>query len=384
MTSIKHKIIKSISKFIPKGEKLIILDNFFPNLNCGFKINEYNYLLERFPNSEVHSTMLDFDLALPKYLEIYPQFKGRIKKFDSKRLFFASLFYISFLDNTYSFLPIIERENTPFIFTLYGGGFFGIDYPESDKKLAQICQSPLLKKIIVSQTITAEYLVKKNFCSKEKITLIYGSTPSTNQTEKRYLEINKQYYTKEKETFDICFVGRKHIPRGEDKGYPIFIEVAKRLSKKYKNIFFHVVGNFGPHDIDVKEIKQRIKFYGEIPIQTLPKFFETQDILLAMNVPGKIHKGSFEGINGVCQEAAYAKTMVFATDPWKLNYKFKHEQDIIIIPDDSEKIAKKIIYYYNNPQKLYQLSEASQKAFLKVFDFKRHVSKKAQVLEEYI
>lgn len=380
MTSIKSKLVKLIYSIIPHKPKLVILDNYFPNLNCGFKISEYNYLLDHFEGSQVYSTWPDFNNAVKKYLLKYPRYKGRVGKFSSKKLYFASLFFISFLHNTYDFLPFLEREQTPFIFNLYGGGFFGFNYEESDRKLTAICASPYLQKIIVSQKNTAQYLVEKGFCKPDKIEFVYGSPPSTNQTEKRYLNIKKTYYPQDKQTFDICFVGRRHTPQGKDKGYHLFISAAKKLLGQIEDVRFHVVGDYDEKIIPIGKLSGKIHFYGEIPIETLPNFFADKDIYLSPNLPNIIHPGSFEGITGTCQEAAMAGTAVFCTDVLKLNIYFTHGEDIVIIEPDAELITQELLYYYNHVDQLYQLSKRGQKKFLEVFDFKKYMTKKATIL----
>lgn len=378
--SIKSALVKLIYSSAPHAPKLVILDNYFPNLNCGFKINEYNYLLDHFKGSEVYSTWPDFDESLKKYLIKYPRFEGRVKKFTSKRLYFASLFFISFLHNTYDLLPFLEREQTPFIFSLYGGGFFGLNFEESDRKLAAVCASPYLKKIIVSQKITAEYLLEKGFCPAEKIEFLYGSSPSVNQTEKRYLTVKKRYYPRDKDTFDVCFVGRRHTPQGRDKGYHLFIAAAKKLVSKVDNIRFHVAGDFNETILPIGSLAGKIHFYGEIPIESLPDFFQDKDVYLSPNLPNIILPGSFEGITGTCQEAAIAGTAVFCTDVLKLNIHFTHKKDIVILEPDAGSIAQDVLYYYHHLDELYRLSKRGQKKFLEVFDFKKYMAKKAKIL----
>lgn len=379
-TRISKHFVRAIYRLFPKKEKLVILDNYFPNRNCGFKMNEYNYLLEHFPHSEVYSTWPDFEEAANDYYQRFPQFKGRVKKFTSKKLYFASLFYISFLHNTHSFLAFIEREQTPFVFSLYGGGFFGLNYPESDEKLRVVCQSPWLKKIIVSQTITQRYLVENGFVTADKVVLVYGSTPSENQTSKRYLTFKKKKYPSQKKTFDICFVARRHTPQGKDKGYHLFIAAAKKIAKLIEDVRFHVAGDFDETIIPIGELKDKISFYGEIPIKSLPDFFSDKDIYLSPNIPNIIHQGSFEGITGTCQEAAIAGTAVFCCDVLKLNIYFTDKKDIIFIEPDTKDIVDKVMYYYQHLPELYTLSQNGKQKFLEVFDFDRHVQQKVAVL----
>lgn len=375
---------KMLYRLFPKKERLVIFDNYFPNRNCGFKMNEYNYLLEHFPKSEVYSTWPEFSNAITAYEKQYPQYGGKVKRFSSFRLYPAKLFYISFLHNAFYFLPIIEREQTPFVFTLYGGGFFGLHYDKSDVQLRAVCNSPYLKKIIVSQTITKKYLVDEGFVTADKVEFLYGSGPSENQTTKRYLTVKKKKYITDKKTFDICFVGRRHTPQGKDKGYHLFIAAAKKLVAEIDSVRFHVAGDFNEDTIPIENLKGKIQFYNELPIEELPVFFEDKDIYLSPNIPNQIHPGSFEGITGTCQEAAISGVAVFCCDVLKLNVYFSDKKDIVFIEPNTDDIVKDIVYYYEHLSELYELSEKGKKKFLEVFDFKKHMARKVEILKSYM
>ena len=382
--SVKSLATRVVYRILGRKPKLVILDNYFPNANCGFKINEYTHLLKVFPNSEIYSTWPDFSRASDVYFQKYPEYQKRVKPFTSKKFFFATTFYTSFLHTTYSFLPLFEREQTPFVFSLYGGGFFGFNYPESDRKLEKICKSPFLKKIIVSQKKIADYIVEKEFCSAEKIEFIYGSPPSTNQTEKKFLENRKKKYPTDKKTFDICFVGRRHTPKGRDKGYHLFVAAAKLLERQFDSVRFHVVGNFTKDTIALENISKKTTFWGEIPLESLPAFFSTQDIYLSPNIPNQIHPGSFEGITGTCQEAALAGTAVFCTDVLKMNLYFQHKKNIIFLEPTVNNIVEQCLYYFHHLDDLYRISTQGRKKFSEVFDFTTYMTKKCAILSESI
>src|SRR5207244_13412192 len=106
---------------------------------------------------------------------------------------------------------------------------------------------------------TTNYLIINSFCDKEMVEFSdSGVFPS------EYLASSgsvKKYYKQDNCTFDVCFVAHKYMPRGIDKGYDVFIEVAKKLSKSHKDIYFHVVGSIDKHDIDVRGIDESKRFY---------------------------------------------------------------------------------------------------------------------------
>ena len=76
-------------------------------------------------------------------------------------------------------------------------------------------------------------------------------------------ELPKKHYGFEKERLDLVFAAFRYTPHGEDKGYDLFIEVAKRLRRGHDNVYFHVVGGFDESVLDVSELEGRIFFYGK-------------------------------------------------------------------------------------------------------------------------
>lgn len=290
-----------------------------------------------------------------------------------------SLCYTVFINNIYEFLPIIERNNAPFIFTLYPGGGFMLNNSESDRKLKRVFSSGCFKKVIVTQKITEEYLLSKELCPVDKINYIYGGVfPSDHYVEHG---CKKKKYKQDKETFDICFVANKYTKRGIDKGYDTFILVAKELSRRAKDIRFHVVGGFTEEDIDIKSIKGKIRFYGQQKLEFFSHFYSKMDIILSPNVPSRLAKGAFDGFpTGCCMEAGLAGVAVFCTDELKMNVRFKNEKDIKIISTDVSLIVSDVLKYYNDTVKLYALSAKGQKSFNEVFGTVNQMGQREKVI----
>src|SRR4030066_370297 len=71
----------------------------------------------------------------------------------------AKLFYCVFINNIYDNLNWLEKFKIPFIFTLYPGGGFQINNEIIDKKLKIVFNSPMFKKVIVTQIFTLDYLI---------------------------------------------------------------------------------------------------------------------------------------------------------------------------------------------------------------------------------
>lgn len=262
----KFNFFKKMTKY-----NFVIIDSTFPQKNPrGFRnteINEYFKKIKKCasftmypmkPDSDAwftHGygmTKEEFKENKKNYLKIYPQNKKKIFLLKENKKYDFKLCYSFFLAETYTLLPFYEKNQIPFIFTLYPGGGFGLNFKKSDNMLKKIFQSKYFKGVIVTQPITKKYLLEKKLCPNKKIHYIKGGWVQFKKNE----IYKKNFYKKDKPTFDICFVARKYSPKGIDKGYDLFIKTAKILCRKTKDIMFHVIGNFTPEDIDITKIKK--------------------------------------------------------------------------------------------------------------------------------
>ena len=379
-------------------DRIIILDDIFPHLLSAFKIAEYNTYLARYPNAVVYSTGTSFKYlndtrsfqeVLQDYLEYYPQFKSRVFEFspDLMPILTGRLVYLIFLNNTFNFIDLIEKSQIPFIFTLYPGGGFIPDDEESDQKLFRVCSSKYFQKVIVTQKYIGDYLINKKMCTPDQVELIYGVVTSIETIIPDQLD--KKYYKLNKETFDICFVAHKYMIRGLNKGYDVFIEVAKILYNLHgSNIVFHVVGNFDEKDIEVSELKDNIKFYGTRTTDWFPQFYANMDIIMSPNIPlhyimPEVKKSFIDGFpTGCCVEAGFCGTVVFCTDTVNQNIAFKNAEDIVIILRDIEAICTLVSRYYHNPQALYELSRIGQHSFRRIFKLENQMEPRLRLISE--
>jgi len=331
--------------------KFAILDDHFPNLTTGFRISEFNYYLEKYPNCEVYSTRND--MYHPEYAAVYPQFQNRVKSFTEFDWTGQSfdLYYMVFLLNAATFHYIYELANTPFIFELYPGGGFWINDDVIDARLIKVLQSPLLRKVIVTQKMTYDYITSRGFVTPDKIAFIYGMVT---HPEYFHTTIPKKLYGKDKRTFDICFVAHKYMPMGIDKGYTIFIDMCKKLVQSAEDIMFHVVGNYDQSDIDVTALGDRIVFHGLRDKNFFPGFYSGMDIIVSANLPFLLIPGkNYDGFpTGCCIDAALHNVSVFCTDVLNMNNHFEHKKNIYIIPPDAGQISESVMEYYHDPEKL--------------------------------
>jgi glycosyltransferase involved in cell wall biosynthesis len=368
---------------LKKNYGLIILDDMFPNLLLGFKVAEYNYYLEHFKSSLVLSDDPDYNNTLKDYLHLYPENSERIVPYAEHNKFSAKLYYSVFLNTIWRFFPLIQKQNKPFIFTLYPGGGFQLDNVVTNGKLKLLCSSKLLRKVFVTQKITKEYLLKKNFLTEEKIELIYGSVSPTNFFKDNFK--SKKFYKKTKNTFDVCFVAKRYMEKGLDKGFDIFIDVAKKICRQTKDINFHVIGGFSETEINVSEIKNRIKFYEHRLKEFNVKFYADMDIILAPNRPFTLLPGAFDGMpSGTCKEAGACEVAIFASDELNQAMYFKNGVDIVLIRPDADAYTKQVLHYYKNSDSLYRLAKKGRQQILKIFDIDYQMGKRIEIIKNYL
>jgi glycosyltransferase involved in cell wall biosynthesis len=360
---------------------VVILDDYFPNLMTGFRISEYNCYLEAYPDSRVYTSDPGFATDIRHYREQYPHLAQRVVNWHDRRYLAGRAAYCVFVNNAHQFLPVIEKHGLPFAFTLYPGGGFQIDDEESDRKLRRVCDSPLLRKVIVTQTISQEYLIRKQFCDSAMIEFVYGGvfpsdvfSPGT---------VKKRYYGIDKESFDLCFVAHKYMPKGIDKGYDVFIEVARLLAPELKNVRFHVVGGHGPDEIDVTDLGEKIRFYGSMHRDEFQRFYAGMDLIVSPNVPFRVCPGRFDGFpTGCCIEAGLSGVAVFCADCLGSNIAFVDGEELVIIPRDPPSIAGIIGRYHADPERLSRIAANGQRAFARVFDLNAQMEPRLRVLDE--
>ncbi len=372
-----------------KKHELIILDDIFPHLLSAFRIAEYNSLLRHFETAAVYSNAISFcalgetrtyDEVHAEYAHIHPDTATRVHYFNGKKKVSAKLCYVTFLQNADLFLNYITKCKLPFVLELYPGGGFQLNVDSSNQKLHRVLSSPLLRKVIVTQKISRDYLLGMNACRPELVELVYGGVfpldqlTATKQTERRF--------PAGKTSFDVCFVAHKYMPQGRDKGYDVFIETAKILAKSHPQSLFHVVGPYGHDDADVSELGERIRFYGTRTTDFFPEFYGMMDIILSPNTPFLLMPGAFDGFpTGACIEAACCGVAVFCTDELKLN-PFIDGEELVVIPRDPVRIADIIGDYIQHPERLHRISRQGRQRFNQTFSLRNQMEPRIKLLEQ--
>jgi glycosyltransferase involved in cell wall biosynthesis len=382
-----------MEKVRARGEKRacpVILDDIFPYLYSAFRIAEFNALLLHFPGAQVHSSAWPFvglgekrrfEEVLDEYERHYPELRRRVIRFHRGRDISGSFAYMVFLENAHRFMRTLKKYRVPFAVTLYPGGGFRLEQEESDRKLREVFSSSLLTKVIVTQKVTREYLLDRGYIDPSRIEFIYGGVFPSDGLASGTLE--KPRYPEDKKTFDMCFVAFKYMKMGLDKGYDVFVAVARELGRACPDIRFHVVGPFDATDIDVSALEGRFRFYGSRNTDFFRRFYREMDVILSPNIPYVLFPGAFDGFpTGACIEAGMSGVAVFCTDPLRQNIHFRNGEDIVIVSGDPKEIASRIREFRDDPEALYRLSARGQESFRTVFDIRAQMEPRIRILSK--
>ncbi len=391
------KQLKNQNSFIPyKGIKkvdLLIYDDIFPHPISGFRYEEYTILLSEFVDSKiimipnaypvVKTPIIDHKQHVNDFLRLN---NGLINKLKFKKGLVninSELFYCVFINNIFANLAWIEKYKIPFVFTLYPGGGFQVDEINSDMKLKKVFGSTMFRKVIVTQRYTRDYLLNNDFCKPEKIEYVFGGVVPQNSLQKDI--VDRKRYLVNKVTFDVCFCAAKYSVRGEDKGYDVFLEFARKIAAKYDFIRFHVIGGFSENDIDISDIKDKIHFYGYQKFEGLSDIYKKMDVLVSPNKPFLLGKGAFDGFPlGTVVEAALNGVVTLISDELKQNNIFVPNKDLIIIENSCSSIEKEIIDLIHAPEKLHLISETGRKKFMKVYSNDIQMKPRIELLQKEI
>ena len=359
-------------------EGWVILDDFFPDLQTGFRIAEYNALLEKFPRLSVHSTRLRFDRYHRRYSHVYPELAPRVKQFLRGALKQPSFAYLNFVNNACDFLHFVEQRKTPFVFTLYPGGGFGIDARESDTKLDCVCASPMLKHVIVTQKLTADYLHARH--PSVPSTLIFGCVVHPLYFSEAGAP--RSWFGEGKATFDVCFVAGKYMRHGWNKGYPVFIDAGRRLAAIVPETRLHVVGDFEPADWPLEALAERVTFHGRLRTQKLREFYREMDVIASPNIPFLLHPGHFDGFpTGACAEASLCGVAMVVSDVLRLNTEYQAGDELIVAAPEAEAVSEALVALARDPEHLRAVALAGQEKSRALYAPDRQILPRIAILE---
>jgi hypothetical protein len=369
----------------PQYADLLLLDDILPLDFSPFRTLEYGHYLGFF-NAVLLSleswhvcigneTFAEALAALP----VDPSVKSRICRFTEGNGIAGRLAYVTFLDNAVTLLPYFTERGLPFILQLYPGGTFSLEQADTDEKLRRVLLSPLCRKVIVTQTVSRNYVVDRIGCDPAKVEFIYGGVFES-RIDFDFLK-DKALYGRDKDTLDLCFVAHRYGTNFAAKGYDHFVTVACALAKEDQRLRFHVVGDYTAEDLPLGDAAPRFTFYGRRPSDFFRSFYSRMDAIIAVNRPFAQMPGAFDGFpTGACIEAGFHGVLNCINDPLGLNVAFSDRRDIALLDDEPEHSIASLRELLATPQNLYDLAYASWRKFHEVFDVDKQLWARTRII----
>ena len=379
--------LAGIRRLFAPSLQTAIIDDIFPQPLSPFRFEEFTQYLNAFVNLTVYTTGQAFgavnetrspSAVIDDYLLRYPQHRGRVQHLSEGEFPKANLFYVVFLNNIYAYLNPIERQNARFAFTLYPGGGFALDQVDVDDKLKRIFSSRSFAKVIVTQPIIKEYLISKGLAPLDAITPIYGGVLISSAFAEPLL---RRRFPSKKETFDLCFVANRYTPRGEDKGYDLFVSAAAALVRNGVPAHFHVVGPFDRTIVELGALSQHFTFYGYRSSEFFRAFYAGMDAILSPNRPFVLAPGMFDGFPTTsCVEAGLQEVVVICSDALGLNRDYTDGVDIVLVEPDLRSVEKAVLDLVRDPERLAALGASGRRKMLKVYGRANQIEPRLRVL----
>lgn len=361
------------------SKQISIVDDYFPDLRTGFRIAEFNWYLEHL-DAVVYSTHPRFEEAWREYAAVYPHLADRVRRFDVERVADCALLYCVFLTNAYALLPLAEERELPLAFTLYPGGGLQLFDGVSDLMLSRLARSAAVRKIIVTQRTTREYLLNGGFVVPDQLEMIWGLPTQPIDAQ---LLAARRTWPEEKPMLDVCFAAFKYMAGGADKGYDTFVAVARRLAALDDVFRFHVAGNFAADDADLGELEPRLTFHGPQPGHHLSRFFAGMDLMIAPAVRFLLNPGAFDGFpTGCCSQAALSGVAIVCTDPCGENAegRFIDGEELCLVAADVDAIVDRVMELRASSERLHALAAGGQARCRELYGLERQLEPRLAVL----
>ncbi len=367
--------------------QIAILDNLFPHPISGFRFEEFSSYLDEMQGVSVYSN----GNALPFVIETRPieaiikehiaanhRHFGRIHPLRPGQFPRADAYYAIFLNNVVKYIGDIEHARKPFAFTLYPGGGFQIGDKLSDDKLRRVCGSPLFQRVIVTQPLTRDYLLKVHALPPSNILYLPGGmVPRAAFVAPK----KRRHFGIDKASLDIGFVANRYTPTGEDKGYDLFVETADALSRNGVNATYHVVGPWDANIIPLGDLATRFLFHGFVSTEKLRELGQMLDLILSPNRPGILGEGAFDGFpTGGCVEVGLQEAAIFCTDVLKLNTEFRDGVDLVLVEPNVDDIMRRLLPILQYTNSLAKIGQNGRTRLKQIFGRERQLAPRLAVL----
>lgn len=360
-----------------QSASLVVVDDFFPSLQTGFRVAEYNHYLRVLPNVIIACSTGDFAARHAEYARFYPEHAHRVVPLRQVHLASHDLAYVNFLNNAAQFLPLIEKAELPFVFSLYPGGGFDLNSSVTDEKLSGVLSSPLLRAVISTQPITT-WRLRERRCPAP-IHDIFGVTVNPVYLSHGPTRADRDHSG---DAIRICFAAYKYSAQGATKGYPEFIEVAQRLAAGLPRTRFTVVGNFGPDDVPLSEdLRSRLVFAGVLPTLALRDLFCHQDIIISPNRAFGVTGSVFDGFpTASTVEAMLCGVAAICSDELGLNRHYTPDRDLVICRPEVDAVLSAAMRLIRDPCALRGIARMGQRRSRALFSAERQLLPRTRLL----
>ncbi|MBB3676492.1 glycosyltransferase [Modestobacter versicolor] len=366
----------------PSGRRrgVVVIDDHFPTKGTGFRIAEYDWMLRHGVVSEVMTTAQPLEPLVAEYALLHPETSRQISAYDPRRLAGFECASVMFLNNAARFLADLERNELPFVLTLYPGGGLNLGEPVTERKLRRVLASPQLQHVITTQPLVTE-LVRTTGGGAVPVTEVLGVTVNPS-----YLTpgpgLRTDYFGSGKEHLDVCFVAHRYTADGSDKGWPVFLQSLSLLRETGVPVRGHVVGGFGRADVGAEFADLDLTFAPVLSTPQLREFYLGMDVIVSPTAPGRLAPGSFDGFpTGSCVEAALCGVALVATDPMDQNRLYTDGQDIHMPRADATDVVQRVLAMLGEPDGVRRVGQAGLRTTRRAYGVDAQLSSRRAVIE---
>jgi glycosyltransferase involved in cell wall biosynthesis len=350
----------------------------FRTLEYGHYLNFFNAILLSLEGWHTNISNETFAGALAGF-PVEASVRSRIRRFQDGNEMSGRLAYVTFLHNAAALLPYFTQRGLPFVLQLYPGGGFDLGQAATDEKLRHVLLSPLCRKVIVTQTISRDYVIGRIGCDPAKVEFIYGGVFDSRVDFDFFKD--KPLFGRDKDTLDLCFVAHRYGDNLAAKGFDHFVAVARALAADDPRPRFHVVGDYSADDLPLGDATARFTFHGRRPVEFFKTFYPRMDAILSVTRPFAQGPGAFDGFpTGACMEAGFRGVLNCINDPLNLNVAFEDGRDLVLLDDEPAHAVARLRDLFAAPSRLHDLAYANWRKFREVFDVNQQLWARTRII----
>lgn len=368
---------------------LLIVDDVFPHPASAFRYHEILGYLRHFPGCRVATSAAGFrtlgerrppaDL-IADFDRRWPDLAGRVEPLTMHtRPDPSAVGYGMLVNNLYAYGGVFERHDVPFAFTLYPGGGFSLEDSAAVARLEHVVASRMFRHVVVTTRAARDLLRDRRLVPEQRVTYLYGGVVPPAETPR----VPVHRYPLSKDVLDVGFVAPKHTPHGRDEGFDVFVQAAWLMCRAGLPVRFHVVGGFGPDDLEAGLLLgDQVTFHGRPGRELLADLYAGMDVVLS---PGASGERASRGVPTRCSaEAALAGVALVCSDPTGQNDAFTDGHDIVLVPRDAVAAADAIAGLLRRPDDLARIARNGQATCERVFGLEAQLGPRLAVLESLL